>query len=259
MSKHSHSTPTTNRLLAALPVEEYHRISADLVFEPLRPRQMLQRRDEPLRVVYFPDRGSLCSLVMSMPDGATAEIALVGSEGLVGVEAALGLRQAMCDATVHVPTLNGVHAMSVDAFRRELDRRGAFHACITAYVQVLMGVLTQSVACNGLHSAEARCCRWLLHAQDGLETATIPLTHDQLASMLGVRRPTVSIVVEALVQQGIVSTERGVVRIDDRDALALRSCECYSTVRKSFDRLMPSHTGVEERALTPPHVDSALA
>lgn len=259
MSAHSHSTRTTNRLLAALPDGEYERISADLVSEPLKPRRMLQQRDEPLHVVYFPDRGSLCSLVMPMPDGATAEIALVGSEGLIGVEAALGLRQAMCDATVHVPTSNGAHAMSVDAFRRELDRHGEFYARVTAYVQVLMGVLTQSIACNGLHSAEARCCRWLLHAQDRLETATIPLTHDQLAAMLGVRRPTVSIVVEGLVQNGVVSTERGLVRIDDRDALALRSCECYTTVQKSFDRLMPFGTGTGNAVQNSPHVHAALA
>lgn len=229
---------TLNRLLAALPPDDYSRVSPLLTFGTLSGRQVLQKRDESLRDIYFPSQ-SLCSLILTTADGASAEIAVVGSEGLVGVEAVLGLTGAMCDATVQVAGEGVAHSMNVDAFQAELERRGAFHDLVRKYAQAFVGFVTQSVACNALHAVEARCCRWLLHADDRLGGGEFPLTHELLSTMLGVRRPTVTLVMTTLAHQGIISTSRGVIRIISRDALAAHSCGCYRTVKALFDELLP--------------------
>jgi CRP-like cAMP-binding protein len=133
--------------------------------------------------------------------------------------------------------------MSIEAFRREMDRRGAFYDRITKYSQAFVNMLMQSVACNGLHSAEQRCCRWLLTTHDRIEQDEFPLTHEFLAIMLGVRRPTVTLVMADLARAGVVSHVRGHVRITDRKGLENAACECYRNVRAVFDRLL----GVPER------------
>jgi CRP-like cAMP-binding protein len=226
-----------NHLLAALPLKDYRRISADLSFGERKVHYNLQKRGEPLRDIYFPSR-SLCSLSMTMADGAAVEIAMVGSEGLIGVEAGLGLSLATCDATVQIAGDGVGHAMSVDSFRRELDQGGALYSIVKKYTSALVGCVGQSVACNGLHTADARCCRWLLQAQDRLASEELPLTHELLSSMLGVRRPTVTLIIADLIRLGIISTRRGVIRITVRAALEARSCECYRTVKILFDNLL---------------------
>jgi CRP-like cAMP-binding protein len=229
---------TLNRLLAALPPDDYSRISPLLTFEVFKGRQVLQKRDDALRQIYFPSQ-SLCSLILTTADGASAEIAVVGSEGLVGVEAVLGLTRAMCDAAVQVAGEGVVHSMTVDAFHAEVERRGALHDLVRKYAQAFVGFVTQSVACNALHAVEARCCRWLLDADDRLGGGEFPLTHELLSTMLGVRRPTVTLVMTNLAHLGIISTSRGVIQIVNRDALEMHSCGCYRTVKALFDDLIP--------------------
>lgn len=237
------STSTSNRangVLTALPPEDYRRISSLLSYRPLQARQKLQRRGEPVREIYFPER-SLCSFVISMEDGATAEVAVVGSEGFIGGDAMLGLPVATCDVVVQVAGEGRAYAMNVDDFQHELDERGALYSACTRYLNAFMGFVTQSVACNGLHTADARCCRWLLHAQDRLGTTEMALTHELLATMLGVRRPTVTLIMQDLVSARIVSTNRGATRIVDRAALEARACECYGTVKAVFDNRLAKH------------------
>ena len=235
----TYSSQILNHLLAALPAEDLRRVSADLTLETLRPRQRLQKRDEPLCDIYFPGR-SLSSLMITMADGSAAETIVVGPEGVVGIEAALGLRQAMCDATVQIAGDAVAYRIRVDAFLRELDRRGPFYTVVTNYAQAFVSFVAHSVACNGLHAVEARCCRWLLHAQDRLGTDQFPLTHDLLSTVLGVRRPTVTLIVGDLVRLGVLSTSRGRTRITDRQAMEARSCECYRTVKRVFDSTFPA-------------------
>ncbi len=230
---------TLNRLLAALPPEDYSRISTHLAFGPLKARQVLQTRDAPLDDIYFPSR-SLCSLVLMTASGESAEIAVVGAEGLIGIEAVLGRREAMYDAAVQVAGDGVAHRMNVDVFRAELERQGPLYDLARKYAQVFVGFLAQSVACNGLHSVEARCCRWLLHAHDRLGGGEFPLTHELLSTMLGVRRPTVTLVMTTLGQLGIISTSRGALRVLSRDALESRSCSCYRSVRELFDHVLPA-------------------
>ena len=225
-----------NKLLAALPADEYQRVSSELTWRTLKVRQVLHKHGEPISEVYFPGR-SVCSITNVMEDGGVVEVATVGREGLVGVSAVFGAPVASGEAFVQVAA-EPAAVMSLDAFRREMERRGVFYEAVTRYSQAFVNMLMQSVACNGLHSAEQRCCRWLLMTHDRIGQDQFPLTHEFLAIMLGVRRPTVTLVMAELARTGVVSHVRGQVRIADRQGLEAASCECYRNVRAAFDRLL---------------------
>jgi CRP-like cAMP-binding protein len=228
---------THNRLLAALPADEYQRIARDLVTRPLRLRQVLHKHGDKLTEVHFTGRG-ICSITNAMEDGGMVEVATVGNEGFIGIGAALGDSIASGEAFVQVQG-DPAQVMSLDAFQREMDRRGAFYDLVSRYTQAFVGLVMQSVACNGLHSAEERCCRWLLMTHDRVEHDEFALTHEFMAMMLGVRRPTVTLVMAELTNAGIISHVRGRVRVVDRQGLEGASCECYKTVRALYDRLLP--------------------
>ena len=228
---------TVNNLLALLPQDDYQRVSSELTWRPTKVRQLLYRNGESLSEVFFPGR-CVCSIANAMEDGGMVEVAAVGREGFVGLNVALGNASATGDAFVQVAG-DPIAAMSVDAFKRELERRGAFYDIVTRYSQAFVSLLMQSVACNGLHSAEERCCRWLLMTHDRIGQDEFPLTHEILAVMLGVRRPTVTLVMAELTRRGIISHVRGHIRIVDRKGLEAGSCECYRNVKTVFDRLVP--------------------
>ena len=230
------SQRSMNALIASLPQEDFQRVSSQLTWRPLKVRQTLHKNGEPISEIFFPSR-SVCSITNSMEDGGIVEVATVGREGLIGLGAVLGNSIASGDAFVQVPG-EPAGVMAIDAFRREMERRGAFHELVTRYSQAFVSLLMQSVACNGLHSAEERCCRWLLMTHDRIAQDEFPLTHEFLAIMLGVRRPTVTLVMAELARAGIVSHVRGHVRIVDRKGLEAASCECYRNVRAVFDRLL---------------------
>jgi len=211
-------------------------VSAELTWRPVKVRQVLHKHGEPISEVYFPGR-SVCSITNVMEDGSAVEVATVGREGLVGVSAVFGAPVASGQAFVQIAG-EPAAVMSIDAFRLEMDRRGGFYDIVTRYSQAFVNMLMQSVACNGLHSAEQRCCRWLLMSHDRIAQDEFPLTHELLAIMLGVRRPTVTLVMADLARAGIVSYVRGHIRIVDRKALEAASCECYRNVRMAFDRLL---------------------
>jgi len=226
-----------NTLLSSLPHDDYQRVSSQLTWRPLKVRQTLHKNGDPIGEVYFPSR-SVVSITNAMEDGGIVEVATVGREGLVGIGAVLGNSMAGGDAFVQVAG-EPAAVMSIDAFRREMERRGSFNELVTRYSQAFVALLMQSVACNGLHSAQERCCRWLLMTHDRIGHDEFPLTHEFLAIMLGVRRPTVTLVMAELARAGIVSHVRGHVRIVDRKGLEKAACECYRNVRAAFDRLLP--------------------
>ena len=226
--------PFRNNFLTALPIDEFARIAPDLSVVSFRAGQVIQRRGEPWRDIYFLNR-SLCSLTMTSADGSTAEVASVGSEGFVGVEAFLGVRVAFSDATMHVAGDGIASVMSVDAFRRELDRRDVFYAHALDYVSGFVDGLAVSVACNARHSVEERCTRWLLEAQMRLASREFPMTHELLAQLLGVRRPTVTLALQEFQRAGMISMARGRFLIDDPHALAQYACDCYLRNRSLDD------------------------
>jgi CRP-like cAMP-binding protein len=239
-SPSSLSTPSyqsANKLLASLPADEFQRIAPLLRTVSMSLRKVLQKQDEPVEQVYFPSGGA-CSLVKTLQDGQVAEVATVGAEGAVGIGVFFGQLLADCDVLVQVPG-PGVEVMSADAFNAAMARRETFFNHVIRYNQALMSQIMQTTACNGLHSAERRCCRWLLMTHDRAGTDEFRLTHELLALMLGVRRPTVTIVVASLQHAGLIRYRRGFVMIVDRPALETAACECYFSVKNSMARLLP--------------------
>jgi len=213
------------RLLAALPAADYARIVPSLTVIPLKLKDILHKPGEPIREVYFPG-GGFCSMLTVLEDGGMVEIATVGREGMVGVSAVLDGTPVTSAAMVQGET-DTCYRMKVDAFRREVDRRGAFHELMAHYAQALFGFVAQSTACNAIHSVEQRLARWLLMALDRMGSDEFPLTQEFAAMMLGASRPTVTVVAGTLQRAGLIKYRHGHVTIVDRENLEAASCECY--------------------------------
>ena len=241
LSAASPPRPCDNKLLSILPAEDRARVAAQLSMVPLQFRQILYKQGEPIEDVYFPCGGA-CSLTKTMEDGRTAEIGTIGNEGMLGASVFFGDGLAQSDAIVQVAAKSGFK-MAVQAFTDEMNRHGAFYDRVIRYQQALTIQVMQTTACNALHSAEQRCCRWLLMTRDRVGNDDLALTHEFLAIMLGVRRSTVSIIVEGLQKAGLVDTRRGQIKIVDRHRLEGSSCECYATVKANFARLLPDAAG----------------
>jgi len=227
-----------NKLLAALPAADYRRILPSLTTGPLKFKQSLHKQGAKIDTVYFPGSG-VCSVVNSMSDGRSVEVATIGNEGVVGITVFLGGDTAPAEAFVQVAG-GDAQSMSAEAFRRELDRRGPFYDLISRYSQALQVLIMQSTACNSLHSVEERCSRWLLMTQDRAGGDELHLTHEFLGFMLGVRRPTVSLVLGILHKAGLVSNGTKKITITNRRRLEETSCECYQVVKSTFARLLPN-------------------
>jgi len=230
-----------NKLLAVLPVEDRQRVMAQLSIVPFQFRQVLHKQGETIEDVYFPCGGA-CSLTKTMEDGRTAEVGTVGNEGMLGAAVFFGDGQAQSDVIVQVAAKSG-YKMAVRSFVEEMNLHGAFYNRVIRYYQALAIQVMQTTACNALHSAEQRCCRWLLMTRDRVGSDDLSLTHEFLAIMLGVRRSTVSIIVEGLQKAGLVDTRRGQITIVDRQRLEASSCECYAAVKANFARLLPDAAG----------------
>jgi CRP-like cAMP-binding protein len=225
--------PSPNRILAALPNEEYHRLAAEMSERPMKVREVLHREGDLLRQILFPGR-SVCSILLTMEDGSAIEVAMVGNEGFIGIAAAFGGLCAWETAIVQVEA-DRAQMLSVEAFHREMARREVFYETISAYSKAFSRMVMIKSACNGLHSAEARCCSWLLGSLDRFGRNEFPVTHDALATSLGVRRPTVTLALLHLARAGIVTQLRGRVRVLDRPGLEANACECYQSLRVLFD------------------------
>jgi CRP-like cAMP-binding protein len=185
----------------------------------------LHKPGEHVEYVYFPG-GGFCSIVTVLQDGSMVEVATVGREGMVGVTAALD-GSPVSSATIVQGETDICYRMTAEAFRREMDRRGAFYELLTLYSQALVGVIMQSTACNAVHKVEQRLARWLLMAYDRMGTEAFPLTQEFVAMMLGANRPTVTVVAGTLQKAGLITYHRGRVTILDREKLESASCECY--------------------------------
>jgi CRP-like cAMP-binding protein len=225
-----------NRLLAALPADDFRRLLPFLNTVPVHAKQVLHKNGEPLRAVYFIN-GGVASITTVLPDGTQVEAATVGDEGVVGIEAFLNAHPiAPGEALIQVPDTNA-EMMSVEDFRRESGERGAFRDLIARYTEVVIAQMMQSTACNALHQVPQRCARWLLTTHDRMNEQDFHLSHEFLAMMLGVQRPTVSLVAATLQAAGLIRYIHGRVTIQNRKGLEAASCECYGIVRAHFDRL----------------------
>ncbi|HTL00930.1 MAG TPA: Crp/Fnr family transcriptional regulator [Vicinamibacterales bacterium] len=232
-----------NKLLAALPKADYARISPLLTTVPLTFKRILHKQGSRIDTVYFPN-GGVCSVTNVMSDGRMVEVATIGNEGMVGITIFLGGEIAAGEAFVQVPDGEAL-AMSADNFRRELDRHGPFYDLMSRYSQAFQALIMQSTACNSLHTVEERASRWLLMTHDRAGSDEFQLTHEFLGYMLGVRRPTVSLVLGTLDKAGAISNGMKKIRIVNRERLEGTACECYDVVRRTFERLFPPPTRLE--------------
>jgi CRP-like cAMP-binding protein len=227
-----------NRLLAALSADDFRRVVPYLTTVPIRLGQVLFKAGEPLRDVYFPN-GGVAAITTTLLDGTTMEAATVGHEGMVGIEAFLTANAiAPGDAVIQVPDTNA-EKMRVEDFRRETAAPGAFHDLIARYTQVVIAQMMQTAACTAMHDVRQRCARWLLMTHDRMQEHAFQLSQEALAGMLGVQRPTVSVVAGALQEEGLIQYAYGHVTVLNRDGLEATACECYPLSRAHFDRLRP--------------------
>jgi CRP-like cAMP-binding protein len=225
-----------NRLLAALPAKDFRRLRPHLKTVPIRVKQVLHKTGEPLKAVYFPN-GGVVSITTVLSDGTMMEAVTVGDEGVLGIEAFFSADAvALGDALMQVPDTN-TEMLSVDTFRRELAKRGALYKLVGRYAQVLIAQMMQTTACNARHQVPQRCARWLLMTHDRMHEQDFTLSHEFLAVMLGVHRPTVSAVAATLQEAGIIRYTHGRVTVRSRKRLEAASCECYAIIRAHFDRL----------------------
>jgi CRP-like cAMP-binding protein len=227
------SIPRANRLLASLSEDEYRRLSPHLRQTALRTRQNLLRFGKPVQEIVFPVAG-VCSLVKTTEDGHAIELLGIGYEGAVGASVAWGYAEAIADVVVQVNE-SAALSMPLDVFKAELQRGGALAAAVSDYGRVSTIQLMQACACNALHSAVQRCCRWLLTTHDRVGAFGFPITQEMVATALGVRRPTVTLIMADLHRDGLVSYGRGRMTILNRPGLLERACECYAALSPCRD------------------------
>jgi CRP-like cAMP-binding protein len=226
-----------NKLISALPVEEYKRLLPNLEFVSLTFKQIIYAPDEAIDYVYFPNSG-IISLVNVTQEGRTVEAAMVGNEGMAGIPVFLGADRMPGLAISQV--VGDAVRMKADVFKHEVTPGTSLYNLLLRYTQARINQITQSVACNCLHPIEERCCRWLLMCHDRVKSDQFMLTQELLSQMLGVRRASVSEVAATLQKAGLIRYTRGKMTILDREGLEAGSCECYRVVKDEFDRLICS-------------------
>lgn len=224
-----------NRLLAALPPEEYQRLLPHLEPVSLPLRKIIHTPGEPIDYVYFPHR-ALISLVTVLENGSTVENSLVGREGMVGIQAFLGNGVMPHQAIVQSP--NGGVRMAVSAFRAEFNRNGPLHDLLLSYLRFLFIETAQGNACNSNHSVEERLARWLLTVSDRRQSNELPLTQEFIAQMLGIRRAGVTVAAGIFQQAGMIRYRRGHIVILNRESLQETTCECYHVIKTELDQLL---------------------
>jgi CRP-like cAMP-binding protein len=229
--------PRENRLLAALPADEYERLLPDLTRVPLALGAALYESGSPLRHVYFPVSG-LVSLLYTTEDGHTAEIAVVGNDGCVGVMLLLG-GGTMTPSRGVVQIAGQAYRIDAERLRTEFHRGGRTQALLLRYVQALITQITQTAVCNRHHSIEQQLCRWLLLSLDRLPNSEVRVTQELISNMLGVRRSGITLAAKRLHELGLIEYRRGNITVPDRAKLQAHACECYAVVKKEMDRLMP--------------------
>jgi CRP-like cAMP-binding protein len=228
-------TPLQNNLLAALPADVFERLAPDLELVPLKLGQALYESGSHLSHVYFPTT-SIVSLLYVLADGASAEIAVVGNEGILGISLFMGGETTPSRAVVQ--SAGFAYRMRSKLLKEEFDRGGPMLRLLLRYTQALITLMTQTAVCNRHHTVEQQLCRWLLLSLDRLPTTSIRMTQELIANMLGVRREGVTEAAGKLQRAGLISYTRGRIDVLDRPAVENAVCECYGVVKLEFDRLL---------------------
>ncbi len=223
-----------NRLLSALPKRDYARLAEHLTMNTVVIGRTLQEHGRPVANVFFPN-GGVYSVLNEMRDGALVEVATVGQEGMLGVAVFFGDRFGAGRTLLQVPN-GALPSMTVERFVAE-TAAGPFRDVVALYAQANVLQIMQGVACNALHGVKQRCCRWLLQTHDRVGSNEFLLKQEFLAMMLGVQRPTVTVVMRSLQRSGLIATKYGRIRVLRREQLENASCECYEVIESHFRRL----------------------
>jgi len=232
-------SPKQNHLLAALPAADYERLLPELELVPLPLGWAVYESGGKLGFVYFPTT-SIISLLYVMENGASAEIAVTGSDGLVGIALFMGGETTPSRAVVQSAGYG--YRLKAGVLKREFEQGGTLQHLALRYTQALITQMAQTAVCNRHHSVEQQLCRWLLLSLDRLPSNELSMTQELIANMLGVRREGVTEAAGKLQAAGLIHYSRGHITVLDRPKLEKRVCECYAVVKKEFDRLLPDRT-----------------
>lgn len=229
-------SPQQNHLLNALPETEFARIADLLELVPMPLGQALYESGGHLHHVYFPTT-SIVSLLYVLENGASAEIAVVGNEGILGISLFMGGETTPSRAIVQSAGYG--YRLRATLLKQEFNRAGPMMHLLLRYTQALITQMTQTAVCNRHHTVEQQLCRWLLLSLDRLAADELNMTQELIANMLGVRREGVTEAAGKLQREGLINYSRGHIRVLDRPKLEKRVCECYQVVKTEFDRLLP--------------------
>jgi len=229
-------SPRQNHLLAALPRAVYDRLLPNLELVEMPLGEVLSTAGAELRYVYFPTT-CIVSLVYVMANGSSAEIAVTGYEGLLGVSLLLGGQTTPSQAVVQ--SAGDAYRIKGEAIKYEFEQGGPLQHLLLLYTQALIAQMAQTAVCNRHHSLDQQLCRWLLLSLDRLRSDDLRMTQELIANMLGVRRQGVAEAAGNLQKAGLIDYRRGHITVLDRSGLEVRVCECYAVVKREYDRLLP--------------------
>ncbi len=233
--------PRQNDLLAALPEAEWQRWQPQLELIEMPLGKVLYESGASMAYLYFPTN-AIVSLLYVLESGASAEIAVVGHEGVVGVSIFMGGGSTPSRAVVQSAGMG--YRLRADAVKSEFERAGPVMHLMLRYTQALITQMSQTAVCNRHHSLDEQLCRWLLLSLDRLEGSELVMTQELIANMRGVRREGVTEAATKLQRAGLISYSRGRITVLDRPELEKRTCECYAVVKREYDRLLPERAAV---------------
>ncbi|HIJ62596.1 MAG TPA: Crp/Fnr family transcriptional regulator [Rhodospirillaceae bacterium] len=233
--------PLENQLLAALPKAEFLRWLPQLELVEMPLGRVLYESGDRLAHVFFPTT-AIVSLLYVMEDGASAEIAVAGYEGIVGISLFMGGQSTPSRAVVQSAGYG--FRLEASLMMQEFNRGGPVMHLLLRYTQALITQMSQTAVCNRHHSLDKQLCRWLLLSLDRLHSTNLVMTQELIANMLGVRREGVTEAAGRLQKAGLIRYQRGHITVLDREGLEQRSCECYAVVKSEYDRLLPDVTAV---------------
>jgi CRP-like cAMP-binding protein len=227
-------SPESNHLLAALPAAEFRRLEPYLERVPMRLGETLYRPGQQLQYAYFPTT-AIVSMLYVMESGASAEIASVGNEGVLGISLFMGGETTPSSAVVQTAGLG--YRLKANYLHEEFNRAGNTQHLLLCYTRALAEQIGQTASCNRHHSIEQQLCRWLLLTLDRLPSSEVAMTHEMVAGILGVRRESITAAAGRLQRAGVLSYRRGHITVVERVGLEAAVCECYRVVKHEFSRL----------------------
>jgi hypothetical protein len=223
-----------NKLLRLLEPAAYQRVAPKLTPTTLHAKDILYKPNQPIHTVYFPETTVICQMTV-MRNGDTLETATVGMEGASWISASIGAPSMPCETVVAIG--GDAQALDIHDLDLEMKENAHFRDLLTQYSHALLIHSMRMTGCTGLHTLEQRCARWILETLDRVSADRFSITHEFLAMLLGVSRPSVSVVIEEFVRLGMLRVERARILMGNRDGLLKISCDCYDVIKRNYDQV----------------------